>query len=274
MPPLVLLYHDVADGGASDGFRRYVVPPGLFDEHLSALSSAGYRSASASSLAKVSPYAEEGEAHDLGRAILLTFDDAYASFATAVMPTLARYEMRGCVFVPTAFVGHRAEWLASLGEGTRQIMGWSQLRDVCSAGAEVGAHGHRHLPFDLVSRQELHSELNDPRTILEQRLAQPVTVLAYPYGYHDRKSRAKARQCGYEVGFEVGDNVHRTAAPPPGSDGLLRIRRLVIGPDTSPDQLLLLVRSGRRSDAAQRIRCLARPAWRLLRRLRSTGVTP
>ena len=38
----VLLYHGVAAGTVSDRFRRYLVPPGLFDEHLSALASAGY----------------------------------------------------------------------------------------------------------------------------------------------------------------------------------------------------------------------------------------
>ena len=97
--------------------------------------------------------------------------------------------MTGTVFVPTAYVGGPAEWLADVGEDHRQLMTWAEISEVVAAGAEVGAHGHRHLPFDLLSPQQLHSELGVSRTMLEDRLGHAVTTLAFPYGFHHRSVR-------------------------------------------------------------------------------------
>ncbi len=262
----VLLYHDVADGPVQDRFRRYVVPRGLFDEHLGALASAGYVTAPASSL----------DLSETGRrpTVYLTFDDGYRSFASAVMPALARYAMTGTVFVPTAHVDGPAAWLANLGEDHREVMGWGEISEVVAAGAEVGAHGHDHLPFDLLSPERLRVELHHGRSILEDNLAVPVTTLAYPYGFHRRAVRTVARSCGYRVAFEVGDNLQRiTPGSSPPGDAILRVRRIVVGPDTSGDDLLRLLRQGRRSPAVQRARCMARPGWRLVRRLSSRGAS-
>jgi peptidoglycan/xylan/chitin deacetylase (PgdA/CDA1 family) len=258
----VLLYHDVADGPAHERFRRYVVPPGLLDEHLSALASAGYRTAHASAV--LQPSAAAGDSRPV---VYLTFDDGYRSFATAVMPALVRYGMTGTVFVPTAHVGGPAAWLSDLGEQHRTLMTWDEIRDVAAAGAEVGAHGHRHLPFDIVSRRQLGSELSEGRCMLEDCLGAPVGSLAYPFGFHDRSVRRSTRACGYRVAFEVGDNLQRGPGPSPTSDGILRIRRIIVDPATSADDLLGLVRHGRRSPAMQRARCIARPGFRLVRRV-------
>jgi peptidoglycan/xylan/chitin deacetylase (PgdA/CDA1 family) len=265
----VLLYHDVADGPAHDRFRRYVVPPGLLDEHLSALASAGYRTAHASALLSTSP-----PIRDDRPAVHLTFDDGYRSFANTVLPTLARYKMTATVFVPTAYVGGPAQWLSDLGEDHRALMTWDEIRDVAAAGTEVGAHGHRHLPFDLVSRRELASELSDGRAMLEDCLGVPVTSLAYPFGFHDRAVRTSARACGYRVAFEVGDNLQRGLVPSPMADRILRIRRIIVDPATSGDDLLGLVQRGRRPPAIQRARCMARPGWRLVRRVSSIRHKP
>jgi len=266
----VLLYHDVADGPAHDRFRRYVVPPGLFDEHLSALASAGYRTANASTLiATTQPLGGADRP-----AVYLTFDDGYRSFATTVVPTMARYGMTGTVFVPTAYVGGRAQWLSHLGEGHRQLMTWAEIRDVASAGAEVGAHGHRHLPFDLVSPPELRSELSDGRAVLEDSLGAAVTSLAYPFGFHDRSVRRSARACGYRVAFEVGDNLQWGPSPSPLADRILRIRRVIVDPEMSADDLLVVLQRGRRPRAIQRARCMARPGWRLVRRVSSISRQP
>ena len=258
----VLLYHDVADGRAGDRFRRYVVSPSLFDEHLSAVASAGYRTANASALVSAGL-----PGTDPRPTVYLTFDDAYRSFATTIVPTMAHYAMTGTVFVPTAYVGGPAEWLADVGEDHRQLMTWAEISEVVAAGAEVGAHGHRHLPFDLLSPQQLHSELGVSRTMLEDRLGHAVTTLAFPYGFHHRSVRASARAHGYRIAFEVGDNLQRGLGPTPGGDRILRIRRIVVGPETSGDDLLGLLRHGRRAQVIQRTRCMVRPGWRLLRRL-------
>jgi peptidoglycan/xylan/chitin deacetylase (PgdA/CDA1 family) len=258
----VLLYHDLANGPVTDGFRRYVVPPSLFDEHLSAIQSAGYETAPTSQL----PAYLRGELPE--RTAFVTFDDAYESFATLAMPALARYSMKATVFAPTAYLGGNAGWLSDLQEDARMIMSWNELTDCAGAGAEVGAHGHDHLPFDLVSKAQLVNELRASRQMLEDRLGFPVTSLAYPFGFHSRAVRRLARSCGYESAYEVGDNVQYPAGRFAAADTMLRIRRIIVDPDLSPDDLLHIMSTGRRSRAAQAARVLARPGFRVYRRAR------
>ncbi len=260
----VLLYHDVSDGPVGDAFRRCVVPSGLFDEHMSALRSAGYRTESTSNLLATGTTEPEHPP-----AVYLTFDDGYRSFSESVVPTMAKYGMSGTVFVPTSFIGGPARWLTGIGEEHRQIMTWDELGDLADTDCEIGAHGHEHLPLDLVSRQQVKSELRTGRSMLEDRLGRPIVSLAYPYGFHHAAVRSLARECGYVIGFEVGDNLHLGAVPLSSSDRMLRIRRLIIDVDTSPEQLLTLVKYGRRSKMVQRARCMARPGWRAVRRSRA-----
>jgi peptidoglycan/xylan/chitin deacetylase (PgdA/CDA1 family) len=262
----VLLYHDIADGSAHERFRRFVVPPALLDEHLSALKSAGYQTANASALVS-----DQLEPSDGARVVYLTFDDGFSSFADYAVPAMTRYGMTGTVFVPTAFVGGPAAWLASMGEDRRTLMTWAELRAVSAAGMEVGAHGHRHLQCDLVRRDLMRAELHNGRATLEEHLSVSITSMAYPFGWHDRSVRAAARATGYQVAFEVGDNVHRGPSPTPLSDNVLRVRRLVIDTNVSGDDLLRLIEHGRRGSTAQRMRCMVRPAWRVVRQFSASG---
>lgn len=259
----ILMYHDVASGPSHEKFRRWVVPPALLDEHLAALKSAGYRTALASEL---------GHHPDPGgltseRVTYLTFDDGYQSFERTVMPLLARHGMKGTVFVPTAYVGRSANWLSDIGEEHRRLMTWNDIADVQQAGAEIGGHGHYHLPFDLIRRRQLTMEISDGRKMLEDRLGSRVDALAYPYGFHTRAVRHLARASGYRSAFEVGDNVQSALGSAPRTDRLFRLRRIVVDPDLSADDLLRLMREGRRSPVVQRARCMARPAFRALRRI-------
>lgn len=258
----ILMYHDIADGPSHEKFRRWVVPPSLLDEHLAALKSAGYDTATASGLAQRVAVGAEGKP-----IAYLTFDDGYQSFERVAMPLLARYGMTGTVFVPTAYVGRTAGWLSDMNEDHRRLMSWSDLADVRQAGAEVGGHGHYHLPFDLIGRRQLIAEIRDGRTMLEDRLGSAVSMLAYPYGFHTRAVRNLARASGYRCAFEVGDNLQSGLGPAPRTDKLYRLRRIVVDPDLSADALLRLMREGRRSAAVQRARCMVRPGFRAVRRL-------
>jgi len=256
----VLLYHDLGIGEVHDRFRRFVVPPAVFDEHLDALAGAGYVTGSASAV-------HERTAE---RQVVLTFDDGFASFGEIAAPIMRSHGMTGAVFVPSAYIGGTSEWLASLGEDHRRILSADDLRDLVGQGMEVGGHGDRHLALDLLDDSDVEAELRRGRDTLEQVIGVPVRSIAYPYGWHGRRVRRIARRAGYDVGFEVGDNIHRGLLRPE-SDRILRVRRLVVDRTMSGEDLVNLVARGRRSRAAQRARCMARPGWRLVRKHSATA---
>jgi len=199
--------------------------------------------------------------------MFLTFDDGFATIAEHALPALSERAMTATLFLPTAFVGARASWLAREGEGARRLLGWADVRDAVAAGFEVGSHGHRHLQLDVLDRQRLEQELVVSKKILEDETLTVVQSLAYPFGYHDGKVRAAAAAAGYRAACEVGYGVHRRDRDP------LQIRRLLVDPTMSGERVLALATEGRPT-FAQLARRHTRPIWRLARRARAAAGGP
>lgn len=75
------------------------------------------------------------------RSVVLTFDDARASFLAVALPLLEEFEARAALFVPTAWVGCRVEPPAR----PVRFLDWDELR-ICDASplVDVESHAHRH----------------------------------------------------------------------------------------------------------------------------------
>lgn len=75
------------------------------------------------------------------RSVVLTFDDARASFLEVAVPLLEEFEARATLFVPTAWVGREV----ALEARTFRFLGWDELR-TCERHPllDVESHAHRH----------------------------------------------------------------------------------------------------------------------------------
>lgn len=252
----VLLYHDVGSAPASRSARRFRVSPSLLDEHIAALTDRGYCIRLASDI--------PGLAHAGATAptAVLTFDDAFTSFLDAAAPVLDRHGVRASLFVPTAYVGSYAAWMAPEERRHHAIASWEDLRAVAAAGHEVASHGHAHRDLDTMTPALLHEDLRRSRRLLEDAVGRPVTSLAYPFGYHTKRVRTAARHAGYAVGCQVGYDVHAAGAD------VWQVRRLLVGPDLSPEGLLSRIEGGGPT-LVERGRRLSRFPWRMARRART-----
>lgn len=251
----VLMYHDIGPRTANPRFREFVVEGPLFAEHMAALRQEGFVTEAVSRLGEV-------ERSTLpATPIFITFDDAYLNLIDNALPVLDELQMKATVFVPTAYIGGSAEWLDVIGEGDRRILDWSQLRELRAAGIEIGAHGHEHLQADLLPRERLISETHRSRTILEDGLGEEVISFAYPFGFHSRRVREEIRRCGYEVAFEVGDDLYT-----PSPARRYSIKRIQVGPDLEADELISVIRRGRSSPFVRSVRLRFGPALRLVQR--------
>ena len=260
----ILMYHSVSPRPATQAFRRYRIPPGLLDEQLSALADAGLTGVTVSHLLAA---AVRGE--DVGRLVALTFDDAFVDFAEHALPLLMRHSVEATLYVPTAHVGREAGWLGAR-HGQLQVLDWPTLRAVAEQGVEVGAHGHWHRELDAIPAAELHEEVTLSRSRIEDALGSPPLSFAYPFGYTSAAVRAAVRAAGFTSACEVG----YANTPLRGLDPLA-LRRMLISPETRPEQLLPLL-AGRPSAEAV-LRRWSRPGWRAVRRARarvSRGARP
>jgi peptidoglycan/xylan/chitin deacetylase (PgdA/CDA1 family) len=75
----------------------------------------------------------------LGRAVLLTFDDARKSFGEVALPLLRQYDARAVLFAPSYWMQPQQRAADDL------FMSWEQLRTCVESGhVDVQSHAHRH----------------------------------------------------------------------------------------------------------------------------------
>ncbi len=231
----VLMYHSIGSPARSRGYKRFVVAQRVFADQLDGLLEAGMQTITAGQLAAAG---RSGRVDDLpDRAVVLTFDDSFADFASEALPALQERRMVATVFVPTAFIGRRAGWLDDIGEGHRTHLDESYLRAVHAAGIEFGAHSHTHPQLDrLRSPEHLTYEVLRPRQDLEDVLGDRVTTFAYPFGYHSSAVRRAVADAGYLGAFRV-DN----ARSRPFDDDLLALPRLTVTPGMDASRLMRFI---------------------------------
>jgi peptidoglycan/xylan/chitin deacetylase (PgdA/CDA1 family) len=187
----ILVYHRIADSGPEQ-LSRYRVSPSVFEEQVDYLRSAGFRGVTLEDWA----VARRLNTPLPGRAVLITFDDAYGDFAEHAWPLLQRHGFAATMFVPTAHVGRDNAWDARFGP-TVPLLDWADLLDLSRAGVTMGAHGHSHRLLSALPPTAVAEEAARSRRDLEDQLGVPVTAVAYPYGRHDAVVTHLHGACGF-----------------------------------------------------------------------------
>ena len=115
-------------------FTYHDVETQVFARDLEFLRGNGYRT-----LGLEEYLAARNAGRRLGRAVLLTFDDARKSFWTVAMPLLRTFDARAVLFVPSY-------WMATPKQSGDDIfMSWPEVRACVESGlVDVQSHAHRH----------------------------------------------------------------------------------------------------------------------------------
>lgn len=143
-------------------------------------------------------------------AVVLTFDDAYASLADHVLPETRARGFQATVFAASELVGLGATAARAINPDiTRDILDWAQLRSLAADGWEIGSHSLTHPDLTRLPRARLEQEIGEARKRIEQQVATPVESFAYPYGQFDGAVRDAAaahhaRACTTRLGFNDG----------------------------------------------------------------------
>jgi peptidoglycan/xylan/chitin deacetylase (PgdA/CDA1 family) len=207
----VLMYHRIAEDGP-DSLARWRVPADEFARQLAWLADCGFTTMRLADWHA----AWTKDAASVARRVVLTFDDAYRDFVTTAFPMLRRHDFGATMFVPTGFMGGRADWDRAFGEPA-PLMSWQQLDDLVASGIEIGAHTITHPRLtELSDEGEIAREIVGSRTVLEARYRQAVHTFAYPYGDYDERVAKSVTDAGFRVAVTID----------PESDGAFALGRL------------------------------------------------
>jgi peptidoglycan/xylan/chitin deacetylase (PgdA/CDA1 family) len=258
----MLMYHSIATN-AAPRFARFVIRPAEFAAQMDLLAAGGYHPMTALELARRRP------SGDLpARPVVLTFDDAFTDFETAVIPILQKHRFPATLYVPTAYVGRTAFWLRDCGEDKRPILSWGALRDVVSAGIEVGSHSHTHPQLDRIGLPLVRNEVQRSRHMLEDNLGVLTEGFAYPFGYWNAGVRSCVSAAGYSYACAVGELTVSAAADP------LTLPRVTVVGGVGMDGFARILADAS-TPAARLSSEMKRWAWRAIRRhIHSAGGDP
>ena len=183
----VLLYHDI-----SNEFRdEYTISPGLFAVQMEWLYANGYRAVSLRDIGAPGQAVPE-------RAVVITFDDGYATFMDYAFPLLQQYGFKATINLVGEYVGTYMEM-----GGRRPMFGWDEYRHLARSGlVDIGCHTHAlhkygHLGVSGVSGDVLANDLRIFQETLRKQTGRNADILAWPYGLYTRKSIAVAVQAGF-----------------------------------------------------------------------------
>lgn len=149
-------------------------------------------------------------------AVALTFDDAFANFATEAAPLLQDRGFPVTLFVVTGHVGRDNQWRGrgDAGIPLLPLLDWDDLGRLQEAGVTLGAHTQTHPRLTTLDGPALEAELAGVAPEMRRRLGATPHGLAYPYGDMDgRVARTAAAHyrwaCTVELSFlAAGESPH------------------------------------------------------------------
>jgi peptidoglycan/xylan/chitin deacetylase (PgdA/CDA1 family) len=118
--------------------------------------------------------------------------------------------------------------------GRALFMTWEQVRQLAGSGKHltIGSHSHSHHKLAKLDDDSQRHELAGSKRILEARINQEVTALAYPFGWpgtYTARTKVLAIEAGYRLAFASREGVNW-----PRRLDRFEVYRLVVGLGDSP----------------------------------------
>ena len=191
-----LVYHRFA-GEHKPGQERIDIAPKRFARQLWALNLGGYRPLRAE---QILDFHADATGQLPRRSFAITVDDAISD---CVAPLLRHARCSPQLFVCTRELGGRAVWIDG-----EPVATWSDVRALAAAGVGIGSHARLHRRLTALSEAERAAELAESLADLRERIANPIELVAFPYGDHDRAVCRAARDAGFRAAYttEKGRN--------------------------------------------------------------------
>ena len=131
--------------------------------------------------------------------VLLTFDDGYEGHYTHVYPLLKEYQYPA---VFSIFTGKMDGEVAG-----RSTITWEQAQEMAADPlVTIASHGVMHPP-DLrqMNDEELHREVVESKSRLEEKLGIPIRYFTYPVGHYDDRVAQAVEEAGYQAALTMSN---------------------------------------------------------------------
>lgn len=222
----VLMYHRINEltprEAKSPLMRDLTVAPSEFERQMRYLVDRGFTLLPAR---EVEAAVREGRELP-EKAVAVTMDDGYKDNFERAFPVLRRYGLPATIFLVTSTIGRPAR------------LSWDEVLLMQRERIGYGSHTVTHADLTLLPLARLDWELQESRRVLEERLVERVTAVAYPAGWYNRRVAARAEAAGYLAGWKKG------GGPVQPGDDLYLLPRIRVRGCTTLEDFARKVRTG------------------------------
>lgn len=195
----ILYYHSISD----DPIRSTVSPP-EFAAQMDYLVRTGYRplflSDAVERLMSRPPLPP--------RSVAVTLDDGFRDNYEAALPVLARLGIPATVFLTVGYIGTASLPTLTRTDFMARPLSWDQVREMRGRGIEFGSHTMTHPMLSRIPAEDARREIADGKRLMEELLAEPVSLFCYPRGDHDVTVRRLVREVGYRAACTTAPGVN------------------------------------------------------------------
>lgn len=222
----VLMYHRIDHltdrEKRSPLMRDLTVSPTNFEEQVKFLVQEGYQLLLASEVEKA--VMEGNELPE--KAVCITMDDGYKDNFEQAFPILRKFKAPATIFLVTNNFG-RSDRLS-----------WSDVLQMRSqAGFGYGSHSVHHYDLATLAQKELDYELMESKRLIELKIQDRVTSIAYPAGSYNDFVKERAKAAGYLAGWKKG------GGPVTPADEMLMLPRVRVSGRTTLEDFKRKVRA-------------------------------
>jgi biofilm PGA synthesis lipoprotein PgaB len=253
---VVLCYHDVSD--TPDDPDGITISTNNLIQHFSWLREHGYHTISIDDLLA----AQRNERSLPEKAVIITFDDGYASFYNRVLPLLKAFEMKALLALEGSWLDAPEGSMVKYGTGLmprERFLSWEHLRQIVDSGlVEIASHGYGlhygkianpqgNTQPALVTRlfdaengdyepeeeylKRIRNGLSANSDLIEKRLGIRPRVMVWPFGRYNMTALEMARELGMPITMTLEHDKNLIS-------DLSRVNRYIIDADQPLDDLV------------------------------------
>jgi peptidoglycan/xylan/chitin deacetylase (PgdA/CDA1 family) len=195
-PPFIY-YHKIDVPTADIKIRGAFTAPKRFAGQMAHLKKLGLKFHTASEM--TDHFTSYGSFPD--RAISISFDDGWKDNYFNAFPILREYGIKATIFLVPACIDRTTDKVTADGEGPREHLSESDVREMSAAGFEMGSHSFNHLLFDHLDPAEAEAEMSLSKKYIENLVQKECKVFAYPAGFFTDGAKDIAKTTGYQAAF-------------------------------------------------------------------------
>ena len=118
--------------------------------------------------------------------IILTFDDGYKDINTHALPILKEYNFKAICFIVSNHIGKNNIWDKHHKKyQKKELMSKRDINEWLNNDMLIGSHSHNHFNLSKLDNNELNTEINLSKDVLQETFSTKVSSFCYPYGKID-----------------------------------------------------------------------------------------